>query len=456
MPSLFEKIREKRQDRAKLISDARAILDKAEAEKRELIDDEQQQWDRLMADADKAAGNIERMERQAEAEGEIEARDHAAGAHHTVDSVDVLNEVRQHPERLRDLRNHPRLATELVPQELHVALGVRQSQEDQLREFRQMALFQMFFPRWINQDFRGIGPNEWRALQQDLDVSGGYLVPPVQYMNDILQNIDDATYLRQWATTFTVTNADSMGVPTLEADPADADWTTELATGSEDSTMSFGKRELHPKPLAKRIKVSKKLMRSYPQIEAFVRDRLAYKFGITFEKALLTGAGATGPLGVFTASNDGISTNRDVSTGNTATSIMTDGLIEAKYSIKQAYWAFLRWLFHRDGVKQIAKLKDGNGQYLWRESVRVGEPDRLLGFPIFMSEYAPNTFTASQYVGILGDFRQVWVVDALTLQFQILQELYAETNQVGVIGRLESDGQPVLEEAFARVKLAAS
>jgi hypothetical protein len=34
-------------------------------------------------------------------------------------------------------------------------------------------------------------------------------------------------------------------------------------------------------------------------------------------------------------------------------------------------------------------------------------------------------------------------------------ELYAETNQVGLIGRIESDGQPVLEEAFARVTLAS-
>ena len=70
----------------------------------------------------------------------------------------------------------------------------------------------LFFPLWVNQDFRRIGADEWRALQQDLDVSGGYLVPPVQYMNDILKNIDDATYIRQWATTFKVTGADSRAV----------------------------------------------------------------------------------------------------------------------------------------------------------------------------------------------------------------------------------------------------
>jgi len=41
------------------------------------------------------------------------------------------------------------------------------------------------------------------------------------------------------------------------------------------------------------------------------------------------------------------------------------------------------------------------------------------------------------------------------MRVQRLNELYAATNQVGFIGRLESDGMPVLEEAFARVTLSA-
>jgi len=161
------------------------------------------------------------------------------------------------------------------------------------------------------------------------------------------------------------------------------------------------------------------------------------------------------PLGLFTASANGVTTARDVSTGNTTTSMTFDGLIEAKFSLKGAYWNRADWLFHRDAVKQIAKLKNGEGDYIWRESVRVGEPDMLLGRPVMMSEFAPNTFTANLYVGMLGDFSQYWIADALDFQVQVLKELYAETNQTGYIGRLESDGMPVLAEAFARVKLGA-
>jgi HK97 family phage major capsid protein len=72
---------------------------------------------------------------------------------------------------------------------------------------------------------------------------------------------------------------------------------------------------------------------------------------------------------------------------------------------------------------------------------------------VFLSEYAPNTFTSGKYVGILGDFRFYWIADALDMQIQRLVELYAETNQVGLIGRLETDGMPVLSEAFTRVTL---
>jgi HK97 family phage major capsid protein len=71
-----------------------------------------------------------------------------------------------------------------------------------------------------------------------------------------------------------------------------------------------------------------------------------------------------------------------------------------------------------------------------------------------MSEYAPSTFTTGLYVGILGDFSKYWIVDALDMEMQRLVELYAATNQIGFIGRKETDGMPCLEEAFVRVTLA--
>lgn len=293
-----------------------------------------------------------------------------------------------------------------------------------------------------------------RALEATDDTQGGYTQPPEQFKAQLIKFIDDAVFIRGLATVHSVPQAESLGAPSLDADPADSDWTTELATGSEDSTMAFGKRELRPSPLAKSIKISKKLIRaSALNIPALVAQRLAYKFAVTEEKAFLTGTGANQPLGVFTADADGITTGRDVSTGNTNTTIEFDGLIEAKYTLKAGYWAAARWLFHRDAIKQISKLKDGEGQYQWQPSTQAGQADRLLGFPFLVSEFAPSTFTTGLYVGMLADFSHYWIADALSMTIQTLVELHALTNQNGIIGRLETDGQPVLEEAFVRVTL---
>ena len=105
-------------------------------------------------------------------------------------------------------------------------------------------------------------------------------------------------------------------------------------------------------------------------------------------------------------------------------------------------------------LKQVDKIKDGEGRYIWQESVTVGQPDRLLGFPVNFSEYAPNTFTTGLYVAMLGAFSNYWIAESLSFEIQRLNELYAATNQVGFITRAELDGMPVLEEAFVRVTLA--
>lgn len=407
------RIRELRQQRAGLIAQARAILDRADEENRNLTDEEQGQWNAMMDDVAKMMNRIEQREQQLRLE--------------------------------RDLERPPGDPTRPEP-------DGEPGPEARIEAFQreQRALLGQFLR---NPE----APNriQLRALQADADIYGGYMVTPVQFVEDLIKAVDNLVYIRQWATTHQVPTAASLGAASLDNDPADPTWTSELAIGSEDSTMSFGKRELYPHPLAKYIKVSRKLLRMVPGVEALVRDRLAYKFAVTMENAYLNGSGSNQPLGVFVASDDGIGTARDASTGNTSTEIRFDGLIEAKFTLKTQYWPRAKWLFHRDGVKLIAKLKDGEGQYLWRESVRVGEPDRVLGLPVFMSEYAPNTFTASQYVGILGDFGFYWIADALDMDMQRLDELYAATNQVGFVGRIESDGMPVLAEAFVRVKLAA-
>lgn len=318
-------------------------------------------------------------------------------------------------------------------------------------DFRGSKEYKDIFKRWLGHG-AGALSMEQRALSAGVLTDGGALIAPEEFVTTLIKFVDDAVFLRPLATKFQLTKSVSLGAPSLDTDPADADWTSEIATGNEDSSMKFGKRSLTPHPLAKRIKESQTLVQnSAIPVETLIAQRLAYKFAITEEKAFLNGTGAAQPLGIFTPTATGIPTGRDVVTGS-ATNFTFDGLINAKFSLKGNYWPNAKWLFHRNAVNLIALLKDTTNQYLWQPSNQAGKADMLLGHPVLMSEYVPNTYTTGLYVGMFADFSQYWIVDNMNMTMQRLVELYAETNQVGFIGRMEVDGMPVLAEAFVRIK----
>lgn len=411
---MSDRIKALREQRAQIVADARKVIETAEAEKRELTAEELAKHEELFGKADNLRKQVETLERQRDLEAaETEKRDAAKRGEQ------------------RDLPGERESAKPTASDEYRHAFG-----------------------KWLRGGRNDMTSDELRALSLGIGSAGGFTVAPEQMTAGLIKFLDDNVAIRGLATVLNVGQATRLGAMSLEADPSDADWTSEIATGAEDSSMAFGKRQMAPNPLAKRIKISNELLRLNTGLETFVRDRLGYKFAITEERAFLLGNGANQPLGLFVASADGVPTGRDISAGNTSTSIGFDGLINAKYALKGAYRSRARWMFHRDAISQIAKLKDTTNQYLWQPSVQAGEPDRILGIPVITSEYVPNTFTTGLYVGMLADFSFYWIVDSFDLQIQRLVELYAETNQTGLIGRKQLDAQPVLAEAFARVKLA--
>lgn len=452
---------ELRKKRAQLVADARKISDKADAEKRALTAEERANFDKAMADEAELKADIDRIEKLEAEERELALSTGTTIGGNDPDEGDESEERAEFSER--ELRFLEKFAERrAIAESVRGGTDERRYQSYGAAERERRARMaaakvdeRAAFARYLQRGVQGLTEIERRALEATDASQGGSLVAPISFQRDLIKFIDDTVYLRSLGTVRTLVGAKSIGFPSLDADPADADWTGEILTGSEDSSMRTGGREMSPHALAKRIKVSNKLLQLDASAEGLVRDRLAYKFGVTMEKAALTGNGSGKPLGIFVANAAGISTNQNV-TATTTQAIVSDKLFDVKYKLKGQYQARASWLLHRDAVKQIAKLRDGSGgagtgQYLWQPSIQMGQPDVLLGRPVFQSEFVPNTFTTGLFVGMFGDFSYYWWVDALGMQLQRLNELYAETNQVGFIGRLESDGMPVLEEAFARM-----
>jgi HK97 family phage major capsid protein len=430
-------ITEKRQKRGQLVEEMRALQKKADEEKRSMTAEESAKWDAIDAEQEKLRAEIEteeqevsRRARLAELDQDVSASaggrtrpnpGDGAGAGSATNVIRSLNSCQAY--------------VDIYDEYLRGQLGV-----GEMRARLQQQL-------------------ELRAetMQVGLFVKGGGLVMPQVMVEGLLKAVDDETFMLGLANVERLVMAESLGIGTLDSDPDDPEWTAELKTGT-DTDIDLGRRELRPHPLAKRAKVSNTLLRrTAGGAGALVNGRLAYKFGIAFEKGCLTGNGVRRPLGVFVPSADGIPTTRDVSTGNTATELTGDGMIEAKYALKAPYWRNARWMLSRTAVKQIRKAKTDDGQYIWVPGLSTGQGDRILDIPFLVSEYVPATFTANQYVGILGDFKAGYTIAiALDMTVQVLDQLYAEANKTGFLGRMEADGAPVLPEAFVRLKLGAA
>jgi len=317
--------------------------------------------------------------------------------------------------------------------------------------------YQLGFENFIQTgNASGLMSAEQLGMKAGDNPRGGYLAP-MTFVSNLIKFLDNQVFMRQLSTVYPNISPTGMGAVAWETDPGDADWTAEVLTTdmSEDDTARVGKRELIPKDLSKLVLASRKLINGNTMlsVEDLIIQRLGYKFAVTEEKAFLTGTGGNTPLGVFTASPLGISTGRDA-VGGAATTFDADDVIGVFYNLKAAYQAKATWLVSREWVKRARKLKAStSGEYIWAPALGT-EPALIMGRPFVVSEYVPTTYTAGLYIALCGDFSYYWIADCYDITVDRLDELFRLKKQIGFIGEKSTDGAPVLEEAFSRMRLA--
>lgn len=277
------------------------------------------------------------------------------------------------------------------------------------------------------------------ALQVDTDSEGGFLVPD-EYERTLVKSLEDANIMRTLCTIIR-TDSGERKIPVV-ASTGTGSWVEEEGDIPE-SDDTFGQITLSAHKVATMIKVSDELLRdSVFDIQSYIAGEFARRIGACEEGAFITGDGTHKPTGLLHATN-----GAGVGVTTAGATFTADEVIDLVYSVRSVYRPNAVFLRNDSAIRALRKLKDGSGQYLWQPGLREGEPDRLLNHRVYTSAYMPEIAAGNKPI-LFGDFKSYWIADRDGRSFQRLNELYAKTGQVGFLATERVDGRLVLPEAM--------
>jgi HK97 family phage major capsid protein len=404
----MEKVLELRKKRAGLVKQARELIEVAEKENRSV---DEEQYNKIDADIDKLAKDIEREERLHSLESDLEKRDG--------------NVHKQTPGEKRTYNS------------LRETDDYRNAFWGALREGRNS----------LNSDqIKLLNDKEVRSLAVGTDAAGGYLVPD-EFEKQLIKGLEDKNVMRSLATVIS-TASGNRDIP-VEADYGTATWLGENVTYTE-SDSTFEQKVLGAFKLGTIIKVSEELLQdSTFNISSYVSNAFARRFAKAEETAFINGDGVSKPTGVVQDAQEGTVG----ATGQTV-SVTADDIINLFHSLKRGYRKSANWLLADSTVKAIRKLKN-NGDYIWQPGLQAGQPDRLLGRPISISDDVPAMAASAKSI-LFGDFSYYWIADRKGRTMQRLDELYSANGQVGFRMNQRVDGSLILGEAVKYYANSAS
>lgn len=277
-------------------------------------------------------------------------------------------------------------------------------------------------------------------LQEGVDADGGYLVPE-EYDHRLIDTLSEENIMRRLATTITTSGEHKINIAATK--PA-ASWIEEggaLTFG--DATFSQILLDAHKLHVA--IKVTEELLYDNAfNLEGYILDQFGKALANAEEDAFLNGDGTGKPLGLFAATGGG------TVAGTLTAAIKSDDMLDLVYALKRPYRKTASFIMNDKTLASLRKLKDNNGAYIWQPSYQAGEPDRVLGYAVHTSAYAPEDAIA------FGDYKYYNIGDRGTRSFSELRELFAGNGMIGYVAKERVDGKLILPEAVQILKLKAS
>ena len=292
-----------------------------------------------------------------------------------------------------------------------------------------------------------VTPEVYNALQVGTLTEGGYTVPD-EFERQLIDGLNDENIMRGLVHIIR-TGSGQHKIPVVASHGAGS-WVEEEQTIPE-SDDAFTQVTLSAHKFATMIRVSRELLNdSAFDIAGYIALEFVRRAGAAEEDAIINGDGSHKPIGLLHAT---LGAQVGV-TAASASAITSDELIDLQHSLKSSYRRKACWIMNDATISALRKLKDGQGQYIWQPGIKEGAPDMLFNQRVLMSNYMPLIGSGNKVI-LYGDYSYYWLAEREGRTLERLNELYAVTDQVGFKMTERLDGRLILPEAVKCLQMKA-
>jgi len=307
----------------------------------------------------------------------------------------------------------------------------------------------------IDAELRKLGRGEVRSVmvpptRRDLTkgtaTAGGNTVPTSFYDRLIEHMIEVSGVLQAGPTILRTASGESIEVPVTTAFSS-ASLIAEAATLTE-SDPAFAKRTLGAYKYAFSTQVSSELVADTGvDLLGFLARQSGRAVGNALGVDLVTGNGSSKPSGIVQTATTGVTGGTGVTGAFTA-----DNLIDLHYSVIGPYRSSpsCAWLMRDATLANVRKLKDTTNNYLWQPSLVAGAPDLLLGKPVYTDPNVAAVGLGAKSV-IFGDIASYFVRLAGGIRFERSDEFAFQNDLVTFRCIVRGDG--ILADQTGAVKV---
>ena len=265
--------------------------------------------------------------------------------------------------------------------------------------------FAAYLRRGDDSGLRGLAVEEKGLTSFD----GGFMASPA--ISDRVQNaLRLSGSLRNLAT---VVQVDGGAFETIvETEALGSAWARETAAETDAGNVDRVIIPVHE--LAAMPKASQRLLDDAAfDVEGWIAERIADRFASAEAAAFIAGDGADKPEGILHVPQAAIDSNLHdvIGTMETAspTQIVADELIDMVYALGAGYRANASFIINSKVASMLRKMRDSDRRFVWSDSLAAGEPARLLGYPVMVSEDMPEPASGKAAV-LFGDFRAGYTI----------------------------------------------